>query len=115
MGKKTNKLLDRILSCLEDRFNGWAPERPTRPCLVDEKPAVFHRFVDEDRALLRINAYCKPTDRDEIYRRYKETGVYPDTCSTEVLRSTLALVEFPDGSLKKVDPEHVTLLNDEYK
>ena len=113
MGKKSKALLDRILQCLENRCADCYG--PTRPCLVDEKPAVFHRFVEEDRALLRINAYCKPTERDEIYRRYKETGCYPDTCSPEVLRSTLALVEFADGSLRKVDPELVTLLNDEYK
>lgn len=116
MGKKTNKLLDRILSFLEDHFDVWAPGQPTRPCLVDEKPAVFHRFVDEDRALLQVDRFCRAEDMDAMVRVFKDSGVYSGKfCSTKILHSTLALVEFPDGSLKKVDPELVTLLNDEYK
>lgn len=116
MGKKTNKLLDRILACLEDRFGDWAPGRPTRPCLVDDKPAVFHRFVEEDRALLQFDRFCKAEAMEAIVQVFKDSGVYcGKTCSTKILHSTLALVEFPDGSLKKVDLEHVTFLNDEYK
>lgn len=112
MGKK--KKLARFLAAMEGLRIEQGPP-PTRPCLVDEKPAVFHRFVEEDRALLQINAYCEPGDRERIRREFQETGVYPDTCYATTLRSTLALVEFPDGSLRKVDPELVTLLSNKYK
>ena len=116
VGKKKNKLLDRILVCLEDCFGDWSPGRPTRPCLVDEMPAVFHRFVEEDRALLQVDRFCRAEDMDAMVRVFKDSGVYSGKlCSTKILHSTLALVEFPDGSLKKVDPELVTFLNDEYK
>ena len=49
-----------------------------RPCLADEKPATFHRWVDESGLL----------------------------CCT-----TLALVEYPDGSVGMVKPELIQFLD----
>ena len=49
-----------------------------RPCLADDKPAVFHRWVDESGLLL-----C----------------------------TTLALVEYPDGSVGMVKPELIQFLD----
>lgn len=109
MGQKTKKLLERILRCLEQDRPGQL-----RPCDVDGKAAMFHRFVDDDRALLRINKFCKPAEQEALVRYFREQGVYnDDACSTEILRSTMALVEYADGSLGKVDPEKVTFLDNE--
>ena len=82
-------------------------EGATRPCEVDGMSCLFHRFVDEDRALLKINAYLMPHEQREIVAEFKVAGIVPRCCSTEVLRSTFALVEYPDGSLGKVDPVKV--------
>ncbi len=109
MGKKTKKLLERILRCLEQDRAGQP-----RPCDVDGKAALFHRFVDEDQALLRINRFCNPSERDAVVRYFRDEGVYnANFCSTEILRSTWAMVEYPDGSLGKVEPEKVTFLDNE--
>ena len=82
-------------------------EQVLRPCEVDGKPCLFHRFVNEDRALLHINAFCTPSEQQRLYQGFKEDGLVPKCCSTEVLRTTFALVEYPDGSLGKVDPVKV--------
>lgn len=82
-------------------------EEHPRPCEVDGMRCLFHRFVDADKALLKINAFCLPSEQRAIVAEFKESGIVPQCCSTEVLRSTFALVEYPDGSLGKVDPVKV--------
>lgn len=90
-----------------------SPVADLRPCLADEKPAVFHRWVDEDRGLLRINAFVRPHEQDALHRRFQDDGIIPNCCSMEALRSTLALVEYPDGSVGKVKPELIQFLDRE--
>lgn len=84
-----------------------------RPCEVDGKPAVFHRWVDEDQALLKVNAFTSPEEQASLAHRFRDSCVVPSMCSTEVLRRTFALVEYPDGSVGKVKPELVTFLDKE--
>lgn len=90
-----------------------APPPPIfrRPCEVDGKPCIFHRWVDEDKALLGVNLMVNDYQRDKIVRGYKADGVAPHGCEIKVLRHTYALVEYPDGSVGKVEPELVTFLD----
>lgn len=82
-----------------------------RPCLADGKPAVFHRWADEDKGLLRINAFTRPEEQRILSRRFRDEGIIPDCCSMEALRATFALVEYPDGSVGKVKPELIQFLD----
>lgn len=82
-----------------------------RPCLADGKPAIFHRWADEDKALLKINAFMRPEDQQKHARRFHEEGVLDNCCSTEILRVTFALVEYPDGSVGRVKPELIQFLD----
>ena len=82
-----------------------------RPCEVDGKPALFHRFIEEDKALLRINTYCRPDEQQILVRCFHDEGVCSNICSTEIIRNTWALVEYSDGSVGKVDPALVTFLD----
>lgn len=84
---------------------------PTRPCEVDGKVCRFHRFVEEDRLLLKVNAFTKPDLGDAIRRQVYETGVVDPTCSAEVMRETRALIEWPDGSLSPVAVDRVHFLD----
>lgn len=86
-------------------------EPPLRPCLADGKPAIFHRWADEDKALLQIHAMVRPADQERIAHRFREEGVTDGTSSIEKLRVTFALVEYPDGSVGKVKPELITFLD----
>lgn len=86
------------------------PLKPRR-CSVDGRPALFHRWVDDETALLRINIFLREEERDHLLRVFREKGVVPYGCSTDSLRATFALVEFPDGTVGKVKPEAVRFLD----
>lgn len=82
-----------------------------RPCLADGKSALFHRWADEDKGLLRINAFTRPEEQDILSRRFREEGIVPHCCSMDALRTTTALVEYPDGSVGRVKPELIQFLD----
>jgi hypothetical protein len=88
-----------------------SPVANLRPCLADDKPAVFHRWVDEDKGLLQINAFVRPQDREIMHRLFQDQGVVPSCGNVEKLRVTFALVEYPDGSVGKVTPELIQFLD----
>ena len=76
-----------------------------RTCLADGEPAIFHRWAEEDKGLLKINAFTMPDEQAALHRRFTDTGVVPNCCSVETLRNCFALVEYPDGSVGRVKPE----------
>lgn len=82
-----------------------------RLCLADGKPATFHRWIDEDQALLQINAMVRPETRKEIILKFQEDGVVGPSTSIEKVRVCFALVEYPDGSVGKVKPELIQFLD----
>lgn len=84
---------------------------PERPCLVDGKPATFHRWGEEARVLFRVDCFLRPDEMGLLRRRFDESGVVPHGCSTETIRELFALIEYPDGSVGKVKPELVTFLD----
>ena len=88
-----------------------SPVARLRPCLADDKPAVFHRWVDRDTSLLHINVFVRPDEREIIHRQFKQTGVVPNCCSADIVRAVFALVEYPDGSVGEVKPELIQFLD----
>lgn len=111
--KKKNKQIRQLTVGLRTQLCKECRDFERRLCLADGKPAVFHRFVEGDRALLKFDTFCCPEDVESCLRRFLVDGVVPAGCSTELVRSTLALVEYPDGTLRKVDPERVRFLDRE--
>lgn len=87
------------------------PYPALRPCLADGKPALFHRWVDEDKGLLKIHALVRPDHQQAIVHRFHEEGVADSASSIEKLRATFALVEYADGSVGKVKPELIQFLD----
>lgn len=78
-----------------------------RPCEVNGRPAFFHRWVEEDRALLCLDTFTRPEDRFAIADKIRASGVYPAGCHPEVIHETFALVEYQDGTIAMVKPESV--------
>ena len=85
----------------------------SRPCEVDGVPALFHRWVEEDRALLNIETFLRHGDQEALRRRALVDGVVPCGCSVDVIREMFALVEYQDGTIAKVDPELIRFLDRE--
>ncbi len=84
-----------------------------RPCEVDGRPALFHRWIEEDRALLKFNTLCRGLEMEEMRRIFLSEGIVTPQCSTEVIRETFALVEYMDGTIHKVKPELIRFIGKE--
>ena len=83
-----------------------------RPCTVDGRPALFHRWIEEERVLLKVNAFTTPEDQQRLLYKFREMSLVAPECSTEVLHSVLALVEYRDGTVAKVKPERVRFVEE---
>lgn len=78
-----------------------------RPCKVDGAPALFHRFVENDRAILGINTFCNKDTANQMVEDFNKKNFFTNACNVEKLRSTMALIEWPDGRLCTVAVERV--------
>ena len=76
-----------------------------RPCEVDGRPALFHRWVEEDRVLLNVTAMVPAWEVGLLVRRYRQQNVAAPGLDAEIIRETFALVEYQDGTVAKVKPE----------
>lgn len=105
------------------RFLGLDPEpeflptahlhpRP-RPCEADGKPAMFHRWVEEDQVRLQVNIFCREDEMRQLRQNMDRHGVVPPGCSCQTVRHTFALVEYLDGSVGKVAPELIQFTDKE--
>lgn len=90
-----------------------SPVASLRPCEVDDKVCWFHRFVDEDKVLLKVKTFVHKIDAQEFRKSLDQAGIVPACCDTEVVRETRALIEWPDGSLSTVAVERVQFLDRE--
>ena len=88
-------------------------ELQARPCEVEGRPALFHRWIEEDRALLKINCFTTPEEQKKLVYKFHEGGLVDIGCSADVLRETFALVEYRDGTVAKVKPELVRFVDKE--
>lgn len=86
-----------------------------RPCEVDGQRGYFHRFIEQELGWLQFNdeIVLGAKTVDMILDDFHERGIIANCCSMEKLRHAYALVEFPDGTVKKVEPEKVRFLDRE--
>lgn len=83
-----------------------------RPCTVDGKNALFHRWIDVDQGVLTPNdILMKPDSMKRVHKVFEDTSVVPLGCKMEKLRNTYAIVEFEDGTVKEVNPVDVKFLD----
>jgi hypothetical protein len=82
-----------------------------RRCEVNGKPAIFHRWVDEDKAVLHFHALIRTEEMRNWTKMFNEEGAAPSSCSVKVLRATFALVEYRDGTVDKVKPEAIRFMD----
>lgn len=87
-----------------------------RPCIVKgERDALFHRWIFDEKVLINFEVRVLPSMKEEIVERAKKSGVFSDGIRPVPVKSTLALVEYKDGTVAKVDPEDIRFLDSDYK
>ena len=84
-----------------------------RHCEVDGVPALFHRWCEDDRALLRFDVLLRADVQERLVSDFRNEGICGRGCSVDVIRETFALVEYRDGTMHKVDPLLVRFVNKE--
>ena len=89
---KTNKKHDRLLPMGELR---------ARPCEVNGRPALFHRWVEDFTDLMRVNAYTTPESQARLLGY---------SFGSDGFAQTFALVEYQDGTVATVDPLHIRFI-----
>ena len=87
----------------------------TRPCMVtrkDEEPkrAEFHKWVEDATVFLKFHRQMRDRDMSDHIDNYFKHNILPADNDLEKITNTVALVEFEDGTVKKVDPESVRFI-----
>ena len=112
--KRKKKHTRQITVGLRTQLCKECHDHQMRPCEVAGQPCLFHRWAEDDQVLMN----CNSTSQDEaekMIQQFKANKIAGPNFSTEVMRHTYALVEYPDGSIGKVKPELVTFLDKEGK
>ena len=78
-----------------------------RPCTVGDRKGKFHKWIEEQKMLIKFNYALKPADVISMKKSFEVSDVIPPHADYEILTNTVALVEFDDGSVEKVKPEEV--------
>lgn len=84
-----------------------------RPCIVEGQRCLFHRFAEISQALLKINVFVQEREARRYNEAFKRDLFCPPGTDAEVLRNVYALIEYPDGTIGKVEPEKVRFLDKE--
>lgn len=77
-----------------------------RPCYVNGRKALFHRWENHPRLLvwqdgLRLWTHEKLA---RTFAEYRESGVIPQGFSVEKIPQTVAIVEYEDGTVGEAEP-----------
>lgn len=75
-----------------------------RQCLVDDQKGIFHGWVIDDRLLINTNPLLASARR--AFNLPSQ-----DMSSMNIIGSTVALIEFEDGSVRKIDPEKLIFVD----
>lgn len=82
-----------------------------RPCIVDEKRALFHRWIDKDQIILKTGFVLKHEHAEAIRQRFEKDFIVPSGMTAEKTRVTLGIVEFEDGTIQEVLPTRIKFLD----
>lgn len=82
-----------------------------RPCIANGRKAFFHRWVDEEKLIVKSLRVVRQENIDSMMGVYEKTGFLPNFVDTDKITKILALVEFEDGTVEKVDIGNIKFLD----
>ena len=81
-----------------------------RPCYVDKRFGLFHRWVDKQDILVKIGVRLPTSALKKYVENFENNGVIPPDCDAEKVINTYALVEFEDGHIEEIPPTTITFV-----
>lgn len=85
-----------------DKCDGY-----TRWCTVNGERAYFHRWIEEEKVIVQMKNFTSIEQMIKFRKKVEDEGISPLGCGIEKVKVIAALVEYMDGTVKKVDPERV--------
>ena len=88
-----------------------------RPCMADGEEALFHKWITEDRILLKEERHLTQRDKEKAVKYYHENNIVPIEYETVKTSKVYGLVEMNDGKMEYINPTNIQFLdkkNDEY-
>ena len=96
-----------------------AEQNEYRPCEVLGVKALFHRYIEDTKCLIKSQLLTPARLEADMGKKCLEMihrdDIIPRGFDIEKLSNTLALVEFEDGTVHKVDPTVVKFLDTKEK
>ena len=84
-----------------------------RPCWVNNKKALFHKWITEEKAFLLFKNNIPYGTKESFMKKFDECGVVPNSCDVKKVIQNFAIVEFEDGAVERIDPEDIEFLDSE--
>ena len=78
-----------------------------RPCYVDGKKGLFHRWVDKEQPIIKINNTYGDFNANHIniiLDIYRDKSVLPPEADLKIHKDTFGIVEYSDGTVAEVAP-----------
>lgn len=85
-----------------------------RPCVVDGKKALFHRWADKGKLLVRLNGMFteESLQKASIHIYEDEEMIIADRTSDSMqMQYTYGIVEFEDGRIEEVVPAKIKFMD----
>ena len=83
-----------------------------RPCLIyGEREALFHRWVNDDSIIVKLNAPFQYDMREKLVRDVMKTNIYPHYADPVVVKRVIGLIEYRDGTIDVVEPKDIRFLD----
>ena len=92
-------------------------EHNLRPCYVDGKKALFHRWAQQDNAIIKLNVNSPHAKSkvETIIETYNNKHVIPAFCELEKVTKTVAIIEYASGGVAEVEPIRVVFADNKIK
>ena len=79
-------------------------ENILRPCFVDGKKALFHRWADKENLIIQSKAIQNPRAGRLDLNYY---NAFDDSHNLYKLKNIVAIVEYEDGTVAEVEPSKI--------
>lgn len=79
-------------------------ENILRPCFVDSKKALFHRWADKENLIIQSKAIQNPR-AGRLYLNYH--NAFDDSYNLYKFKNIVAIVEYDDGTVAEVEPSKI--------